>query len=57
MTPAELRVTIRTLGITQRTLAKRLGLREETVSRWANGKIEVPQYAVAYLEKCKGEQS
>jgi transcriptional regulator with XRE-family HTH domain len=55
MTSIEFRIAIRTLRLTQRALAARLGVREETVSRWANGKIDVPQYAVAYLEKCKGE--
>jgi transcriptional regulator with XRE-family HTH domain len=52
MTTAEFRSTIRALGLTQRALAERLGLATSTVNRWAQGQVEVPQYAVAYLECC-----
>jgi len=49
MTPAEFRTTLKSLGMTQRALALRLGLSITTVNRWATGKAPVPQYAVAYL--------
>ncbi|HOW51777.1 MAG TPA: helix-turn-helix domain-containing protein [bacterium] len=34
-----------TLGITQKALAKKIGLHEMTVSRWARGYDNIPQWA------------
>lgn len=50
MTSAELRATLKTLGISQKWLAERLGVATTTVNRWAVGDLAVPQYAIAYLE-------
>jgi transcriptional regulator with XRE-family HTH domain len=49
MTPAEFRLTLKDLGISQRDLTERLGLAASTVNRWAMGQASVPQYAAAYL--------
>jgi DNA-binding transcriptional regulator YiaG len=51
MTPTEFRATLRALNLTQRSLAERLGLAISTVNRWAKRQVEIPQYAVAYLEE------
>jgi DNA-binding transcriptional regulator YiaG len=56
MTPAEFRDTIRELGLSQRALARHLGLNKSTVTRWANGKAPVPQYAVAYLKVARDDE-
>jgi transcriptional regulator with XRE-family HTH domain len=50
MTPQEFRDTIRELGLSQRALARHLGLNKSTVNRWATGETPVPQYAVAWIE-------
>jgi transcriptional regulator with XRE-family HTH domain len=44
----DLEMALHRYGLTRRELAKRLGLNPTTVSHW---KEDVPQYAVAYLEK------
>ncbi len=50
MTPTEFRSALRTLGVSQRWLADKLGVDFRTVNRWANGKLPVPQYAQFPLE-------
>ena len=54
MTAQEFRATIRALGISQRALAKRLGLAVSTVNRWAVGEATVPEYAIAFLQEREG---
>lgn len=49
LTADELRSIMRTLELTQARLAQDLGVEPNTVWRWVNGKLLVPQYAVAYL--------
>ena len=49
MTGPELRDALKTLGIRQQWLAERLGVQPQTVNAWAAGRLDVPQYAVAYL--------
>jgi len=49
LTADELREVMRSLGLTQARLALDLGVEPNTVWRWVNGKLLVPQYAVAYL--------
>jgi transcriptional regulator with XRE-family HTH domain len=49
MTAADLKRTLKALGWTQAHLAERLGVDLATVSRWANGHLPVPKYAVAFL--------
>jgi DNA-binding transcriptional regulator YiaG len=50
MTSDEFRAALKALGVRQRWLAARLGVDANTVNRWATGKLDVPQYAVAYVE-------
>jgi DNA-binding transcriptional regulator YiaG len=44
------RAGLRTLDLSQKELAKRLGIDLRTINRWATGKLPVPQYAIAYIE-------
>lgn len=60
MTPAELRATLKSLGIRQYWLAERLGVLPSTVSGWAKGHAAVPRYAESYLKalslfRCRGQ--
>lgn len=50
MTPQDLKHVLNGLGWSQARLAKTLDVDIATVSRWANGHLPIPQYAVAYLE-------
>jgi len=50
MTPTEFRAALKSLSLSQRSLAERLGVEPATVNRWATGKVPVPQYAVYVLE-------
>jgi DNA-binding transcriptional regulator YiaG len=50
MTALEFRAALKTLGVSQRWLASRLGVGPVTVWRWARGDLPVPQYAVFALE-------
>jgi len=49
MTAPELRAALKSLSLSQRSLAERLGVEPATVNRWATGKVPVPQYAVYVL--------
>lgn len=49
MTAADFSALLRSTGHTSLWLAARLGVSPNTVSRWRKGKIDVPEYAVAYL--------
>lgn len=50
MTAPEFRSTLKSLHLSQRSLAERLGVETSTVNRWALGKAPVPRYAVYVLE-------
>jgi transcriptional regulator with XRE-family HTH domain len=50
LTNLELRATLKTLGLTQKWLAERMGVETSTVWRWAHGELPVPQYVVADLK-------
>jgi len=50
MTPTEFRAALKSLSLSQRSLAERLGVEPATVNRWATGKVPVPQYAAYVLE-------
>ncbi len=50
MTADEFRAALKELGMSQTELRVRLGLNKSTVNRWAQAQLDVPQYAVAYLE-------
>lgn len=50
MTAPEFRTTLKSLKLSQRSLAERLGVDATTVNRWAVGKAPVPRYAVYVLE-------
>ena len=50
MTGDELRIALRGIGISQKHLAKTLGVSPTTVWRWVTGHLETPLYAVAYIE-------
>jgi transcriptional regulator with XRE-family HTH domain len=41
-------------GLNQRELADHLGVDFRTVNRWATGKLDVPQYVVAYFDALWG---
>ena len=50
MNALEFRAAIKSLNITQRALAARLGVTTSAVNRWAKGIRPVPQYVVCVLE-------
>jgi len=50
MTHTQFRSTLKSLNLTQRSLAERLGVGNSAVNRWAQGTRPVPQYAVYVLE-------
>lgn len=50
MKSTEFQSTLRSVGLSQRKLAGRLGVAVTTVNRWATGHVVVPRYAEAYLE-------
>lgn len=49
MTGPEFSDALHSLGLNRTEFGAILGKSPNTVSRWGLGKIEVPQYAVAYL--------
>lgn len=38
--------TTKELGMTQKELAERMGVTEDTISNWARGKIDAPKWAL-----------
>lgn len=50
MTAPELRAALKSLRLSQRSLAERLGVQATTVNRWATGTLPVPRYAAYVLE-------
>lgn len=46
----EFQEALETLGWRQYEFARRLGVTDETVSRWMNGRLSIPRYVAAYLE-------
>lgn len=49
MTAADLKASLRGLGLTQGRFASLVGVETSTVSRWATGSVEVPKYAATVL--------
>lgn len=45
----DLKAELRVIGWSQKDLAKRLEVNEDTVGRWVTGKTVVPGYVVEYL--------
>lgn len=45
----DLKAELRAIGWSQKDLAKRLEVNEDTVGRWVTGKTVVPGYVVEYL--------
>jgi len=43
----------RELGITQKELARKIGVAENTVSQWARGIVETPKWALKMFELLK----
>ncbi len=52
----ELKKTLRSLGWSQRELARRLEVDHVTVNRWSTGRLLVPGYAAAYLRAMEGRE-
>lgn len=50
MAPRTFRTHLTFLGWKQKDFAKKLGVTQESVSRWANDKAPIPEYVVAYLD-------
>ncbi len=50
MTAPDFRAALKSLHLSQRSLAERLGVEASTVNRWAQGTRPVPHYAVYVLE-------
>lgn len=53
MTGLQLRSELKDLGWSQRVLSEKLGVGQDTVSRWITGKVDVPAYATEYLRLVK----
>jgi transcriptional regulator with XRE-family HTH domain len=49
MTAPEFRAALKSLHLSQRSLAERLGVHKGTVNRWVTGELPVPQYAAYVL--------
>ena len=49
--------TCKELGITQKELAERMGVAENTVGNWSRNIVEVPQYAIKMFELLKYDNS
>ncbi len=49
MTGSELRSTLKSIGWNQRLLSEKLGVGQDTVSKWVTGKCDVPIYASEYM--------
>jgi transcriptional regulator with XRE-family HTH domain len=50
--PSRYKEQLKFLGWSQQTFADRLGVTDETVSRWMTGRQLWPRYAVEYLRIC-----
>ena len=48
--------TCKELGITQKELAERMSIHEETVSKWARNTTDVPQWAIKHFDLLKTEE-
>ena len=48
--------TAKELGLTQKELAERLKTSEVSLSRWAKGQIEIPEWALEMFELLKIEK-
>ncbi len=48
--------TAKELGMTQKELAKYIGVHEETVSKWSRGLVETPKWAIKMFELLKIEK-
>lgn len=53
ITGFQLRIELKDLGWSQRVLSEKLGVGQDTVSRWVTGKVDVPTYATEYLRLVK----
>lgn len=49
MKPSDLRAELQFLGWSQAAFADRIGVHQNTVSKWMTGKAEMPGPAIAYL--------
>lgn len=47
--PSDIRAELEALGWSQTQFADRIGVHQNTVSKWMTGKAEMPGPAVAYL--------
>lgn len=56
MTPDQFRAALKSLGISQKWLAGRLGLDVHTVSRWAMGQVPVAPYVPFVLDLLRERQ-
>lgn len=57
MTPAEFRVALAELGLTQRAFAARAKLALSTVSHWATGKAPIPGLVVWLVEALRYQRA
>ncbi|NEW60867.1 helix-turn-helix domain-containing protein [Sulfurovum sp. bin170] len=48
--------TAKELGMTQKQMAKYIGVSEETVSKWSRGVIETPKWALKMFDLIKREK-
>lgn len=48
-----LRSDLKSIGWSQGELSRKLGVGQDTVSRWVTGKCEVPGYAIEYMRVVK----
>jgi len=49
--------TAKALKITQKELAERMGVAENTVSQWSRGVVETPKWAINMFELLKKESA
>ena len=54
--PNIVKETAKALGMTQKELAKYIGVHEETVSKWSRGVVDVPEWALKMFDLLKTEQ-
>ena len=52
-----LRIRLEDLGLTQKQFAERIRVNRNTVNRWAQDKIPLPNYAVAFILLLEENQS